>query len=428
MNTEELARSARKLLEHTNSILEIRRRAPSKPGEHFNIFSIMDAERDEVGTHCRLLYELLSPDGCHGMGDRFLRAFCEMVLHKPCPPSVSVFREWAFSDGRIDLLIEGKNVCYPIEVKIYAGDQYRQISRYARFAAKASEHHVYYLTLDGHEPSKESTGGDPIPNLTCLSFAGEIRAWLVKCCEMAWKAPAITQTLRQYIEVIDKLSGRVQEDEYMMQIQKAVGASRENFESALAVSAALEAVKAKKMREVLREIETHVSNRFAGERLSLCKPAYEEDSAIYYDSTRRRVWPGILYPMHGHECGDLKLALAIEIDDYLYYGLVFYKGDLEWVPKEVGKLADAFPGPSWAKLISEACNRNSMWLWRKFLPAQNARLDFKNCSGNDSGNCLELYPALYDPKRYREIMEQIFAELDQGIESMLETGLPKDMY
>ena len=423
MNTEELARSARKLLEHTNSILEIRRRASAKPGERFNIFSIMGAESDEVNTHCRLLYELLSPDGCHGMGDSFLHAFCEMVLHKPCPPSVSVFREWAFSDGRIDLLIEGENVCYPIEVKIYAGDQYLQISRYTRFAEKASEHHVYYLTLDGHEPSKESTGDDPIPNLTCLSFAGEIRAWLVKCCEMAWQAPAITQTLRQYIEVIDQLSGSVQEDEYMMQIQKAVGASRENFESALAVSAALGAVKAEKMREVLREIETHISNRFSGEQLSPCTSIYEDESNIYYDSTRRQAWPGLIYPLTQRKCGDLQLALLIEIDYYdgsLFYGLVPYKGGRVQVPDEVEKLADAFPDPAWKRFITESPHRDRWWLWYKKLQAQKAHLDFKNCN--------EPYRALYDPERYREIMDQIFAELDQGIDSMLETGLPKDIY
>lgn len=180
------------------------------------------------------------------MGDKFLCAFCEMVLHKPYPQSVSVSRERTFCDGRIDLLIEGEGVCYPIEVKVYAEDQYLQISRYAHFASKAPENHVYYLTLDGHEPSKESIGTDLILNLTCLSFAGEIRAWLVKCGELAWQIPAITETLRQYIAVIDKLTGREREDEFMTQIQKIVGASRNSFESALEVSTALETVKVEK--------------------------------------------------------------------------------------------------------------------------------------------------------------------------------------
>ena len=38
MNTEELPRSVRELLERTNGILDIRRRTPPKPGERFNEF------------------------------------------------------------------------------------------------------------------------------------------------------------------------------------------------------------------------------------------------------------------------------------------------------------------------------------------------------------------------------------------------------
>lgn len=413
MNAMELSQSVQKLLENTNSILDIRRRTPPKPGEQFNVFSIINAETDEVDTHCRLLYELLSPNGCHGMGDKFLRAFCEMVLNKPCPQYACVSRERAFSDGRIDLLIEGEGVCYPIEVKVYAEDQYLQISRYAQFASKAPEDHVYYLTLDGHEPSKESIGSDPIPNLTCLSFAGEIREWLLKCGELAWQAPTITETVRQYIGVIDKLTGREQGDEYMSQIQKTVSASRNNFESALAISSALETIKVEKMREVFREIEAHVSKR-----LKPFKSTYEKDAATYYGPSRRRVWPCIIYPIPHQKCGDLQLALNIEVETNLYYGLVFYKGDCQQVPDEVGQLVDAFPNQAWKKFITKMPHQRSWWLWWKYLPAQEAHLNFQHCS--------ELYPALYDLDSYQEIIAQIFSELDQGIEYMLETGLRRD--
>lgn len=414
MNAEEMARSVRELLERTNGILDIRRRTPPKPGECFNVFSVINAETDEVNTHCRLLYELLSPNGSHGMGDQFLRVFCGAVLHKPCPRNVSVSRERTFGDGRIDLLVEGEGVCYPIEVKVYAEDQDLQVSRYAQFASKAPEGHVYYLTLDGREPSRKSTGDAPVPNLTCLSFAVEIRAWLVRCCELAWQSHEITETLRQYIGVIDKLTGGGQEDKYMKQIQQTVKSSRDNFESAVAVSTALETVKAEKMRDIFQEIDAHVRTK----SLEPCQSTYTDHSVIYYRQPRRRVWPGIIYPIPHQRCGDLQLALNIEVEDNLYYGLIFYKGNCEFAPQDVGQLADAFSDESWKKFIEKFTHRNDWWLWWRYLPGQESRLNFKTCGG--------LYPALYDSDSYREIMDQILAELDRGIEDMLETGLRKD--
>lgn len=416
MNAEGLERSVRRLLEYTGSVLDMRRRRPPEPGERFNIFSILNMEADEVNTHCRLLYELLSPGGCHGMGDKFLRDFCETVLRRPCPARVSVSRERSFGGadaegyGRIDLLIEGEGVCYPIEVKIYAEDQHLQIKRYARFAARARESQVYYLTLDGHEPSAESTGGEDIPNLTCVSFAEDIRTWLARCGELAWQAPSIAGTLRQYIGLIDKLTGREAEDGYMELIQKNIGLSRENFESAVAVSAALEAAKAEKMRQVFREIEAHVSKRLRPSWAS-----YEEDAAAYYGRSRRRVWPGIICPIPHQSCGGLQLAVNIEVEDYLYYGLIFYRDDFRQVPEEVGRLADAFPNQDWKDFIAGFRPRRDWWLWWEYLPKRELQLNFRECR--------ELYPDLYDPDLFREIMSQIFQELDQGIGFALETGL-----
>lgn len=421
MSTEELVRSVRELLERTNGILDIRRRTPPKPGERFNVFSIMNMETKEVDTHCRLLYELLSPNGSHGMGGCFLEAFFDLVLEKPYPGStaVSVYREYVIDHtddnyGRIDLLIQGRNFCYPIEVKVRAKDQWEQVKRYARFSSDAQDSQVFYLTLDGSIPSEDSLGGTDLSDVVCLSFADDIRRWLKRCCELAWQCPAITETLRQYIGVIDKLTGGGQEDAYMEQIQQTIKSSRDHFESAVAVSAALKTVKAEKMRDIFQEIVGHVEVK----GLKSCQSTYKGDSVIYYEPSRRRVWPGIIYPIPHQECGDLHLALNIEVWDDLYYGLIFYKGNCEQVPDAVGQLADAFSDQAWKTFIEKFARRNDWWLWWRYLPGQESHLNFKTCGG--------LYPALYDPDSYREIMNQILAELDRGIKDMLETGLRKD--
>lgn len=420
MSSEELARSVWELLERTNGILDIRRRTPPKPGERFNVFSIMNMETKEVDTHCRLLYELLSPNGSHGMGGCFLEAFFDLVLEKPYPGStaVSVYREYVIDHtddnyGRIDLLIQGRNFCYPIEVKVRAKDQWEQVKRYARFSSDAQDGQVFYLTLDGSIPSEDSLGGTDLSDIVCLSFADDIRRWLKRCGELAWQIPTIAETLRQYIGVIDKLTGRGQEDRYMEQIQKTVGSSRDHFESALAISAALETVKVEKMRDIFREIDAQVNKR-----LKPFLSTYEKDAAIYYGPSRRRVWPRIIYPIPHQKCGDLQLALNLEVEDNLYYGLIFYKGNCEFAPQDVGQLAGAFSDESWKTFIEKFTHRNDWWLWWRYLPGQEPRLNFKTCGG--------LYPALYDLDSYREIMDQILAELDRGIKDMLETGLRKD--
>lgn len=116
----------------------------------------------------------------------------------------------------------------------------------------------------------------------------------------------------------------------------------------------------------------------------------------------------------------MQLALNIEVEADLYYGLVFYKGNCQQVPGEVKQLVDAFPNEAWKKFITETRHRSDWWLWWKYLPGPKAHLNFQHCS--------ELYPALYDPDSYQEIMAQIFSELDQGIEYMLKTGMNTGMF
>ena len=50
-------------------------------GYGFNLIRLLGAKTDEVKI-CRLLYELLSPNGSHSQGSKFLRLFYSMVLDK----------------------------------------------------------------------------------------------------------------------------------------------------------------------------------------------------------------------------------------------------------------------------------------------------------------------------------------------------------
>ena len=404
------------LLQQVANILDMRNKVSKASGNDFNIFSVLDMETDEVKTHTRLIYELLRPDGQHGMGKAFIEEFFRLVLRKPIPEYVSVKREYvinALGDdeyGRIDLLLEGRDFCYPVEVKIYAGDQNRQIERYAAFSKKAKNNQVYYLTLDGHEPTKDSLGNTNKTSVECLSFSSDIRDWLERCGEIAWQTPAVVEIIRQYIRLIDNLTDNVEEDEYMKMIKNIIGGSKENFQSAVAVEQMLKPLRIETMQRVFSEVESHIGNR-----LNLYQPHrnYINLSKRYYER-KSNVWPSLGYLLT--TCGDYNIALRFEVEDNFYYGVVFFKNEWDQVPKESPKIIDAFQNDFWKKLIEERGDKSkSWWLWWKYLPSNSKLINFRKEN--------EYYLDLYDPAKHNEIMQEIFMEIDTQLESIKNTGV-----
>lgn len=423
MNTEELARSVRELLERTNGVLDICRRTPPKPGERFNVFSVINAETDEVDTHCRLLYELLSPSGSHGMGGCFLEAFFNLVLDKPYPGSaaVSVHREYVIDHtgdnyGRIDLLIQGRNFCYPIEVKVYAGDQWEQVKRYARFSSDAQDSQVFYLTLDGSIPSEDSLGGTNLSDIVCLSFADDIRRWLKRCGELAWNVPNVAEIIRQYIKLLDKLTGNYEGDVFMEQIEQTVGMSWKNFESAMAIAECVPPLQCKMMQQVFQEIELHMSQM--DDPLIEVESCYKTESQRYYN--KGNAHPHIDYRLA--ECDGLTVTLRFQIDWNLYFALAFWDGkEAVPCPKELQRMADAFNNQSWKDRL-KGKPQEKWFLWWKYLPYSEAvesetekLLNFKKCTG--------LYSRLFDPEQHRALMGRIFDQIDAHIQNIRTTGL-----
>lgn len=69
-------------------------------GEKYNIFRVLGITRKGTEFHFKLLYELPSPSGCHGMGDAFLRVSSELVLDgKTYYAQTRAFRMHRILDG-----------------------------------------------------------------------------------------------------------------------------------------------------------------------------------------------------------------------------------------------------------------------------------------------------------------------------------------
>lgn len=208
------------LLSSTNAILNAESERAKLNGEKFNIFSILNVESSENSTHSAFLGELLNPKGTHLMGATFLKLFLEMIAKGREKKQIidtqttKVHLEYFIGKrddvlkqgGRIDIFISDKEGnSLSIENKIYAGDQNAQIERYHNH--NNAKNVVYYLTLLGTDPIKESRGdlvsGTHYFN---ISYKDHIIAWLQLCLNEVENMPILRETIKQYLILIKKLT------------------------------------------------------------------------------------------------------------------------------------------------------------------------------------------------------------------------------
>lgn len=197
----------------------------NRKGENFNLFSILSIERYEL-KHSALIANLLDPEGSHGCGDAFLRAFFEIALKGTAYPFESSTPPQSYTEhytgpiagdtgGRIDILVESKSKSSHygliIENKIYAGDQDKQLTRYDNYGKTtfgADGYLLVYLTLYGCDASKESTATKSAEEVGYLrlSYAEDILRWLEQCVRLADNKPLVRESLNQYIRTIKQLT------------------------------------------------------------------------------------------------------------------------------------------------------------------------------------------------------------------------------
>lgn len=165
----------------------------SEKSNTFNIFKVLGIADKEV-LICRLLGDLLDPNGSHGLKEKPLLAFLEQLqvanyfsLDK-IKKAYTVLEETVEYDRRVDIVVYIGDVVIPIEVKIWAGDQSQQLYDYYQYYSKTrcqnGTFKIYYLTPNGRSPSEISIC-DPATNqrLTpdqyqCLSFREDVGDWL----------------------------------------------------------------------------------------------------------------------------------------------------------------------------------------------------------------------------------------------------------
>ena len=285
-----------KLLTEISSINQKYTLINQKTGAFFNVFDIVGLSSDEVAI-CKLLSELLDSTGSHYQGDAFLRMFVSDVLQLDFTDmdylTASVHTEYRVDRRRIDLVIISLNYMIPIEVKIYAGDQDAQCFDYS---ATRQNSDLYYLTLNGHLPSKASAEGlqpemeeDEIvgyQGVRLLSFRDDITNWIGNCLALpeVIKIAPIREILLQFKDVLLNLTGQT-EGGAKMEIANTLMKSAESMRTAIDIANALPDAKTGIMLNLFRELK----RLFEKEKRAIYD--YDEETIRQYYFSRKQLSP-----------------------------------------------------------------------------------------------------------------------------------------
>jgi hypothetical protein len=226
------------LINYVKSVRTYQENVLDVSGERFNVFKILNLSASETRTHSAFVGELLNPKGSHGMGATFLRLFLKqfglnhfkventtVLLEK----FIGTVNEDQTMGGRLDILISNENrQGIVIENKIYAQDQRNQLSRYRQFCqAMFDEYNIFYLTLEGLNPTELSieVSASNITEQTTLksiSYKIEIIEWLRQCMKEVADKPLIRETIIQYINLLNHLTGQTMSDSMNTEIVKGI--------------------------------------------------------------------------------------------------------------------------------------------------------------------------------------------------------------
>lgn len=196
-----------------------------KNEDNFNIFTILRKESDEVYLHSRFLSALLDPNGQHRLGTTNLNLFLHEVNSKfkydPNYLEVIPNNKNRAEYKNIDILFIDKRSkqAVIVENKIYHKDTNHetegQLEKYYGSLIKEGipkdNIEVYYLTLDGHEPSEDSVNlsgnySELKDKVKCISYSNEIQRWLKKILRFKTLKPKSYFTVQQYLDLICKMT------------------------------------------------------------------------------------------------------------------------------------------------------------------------------------------------------------------------------
>jgi len=354
-------------------------------GENFNIFRTIDLTTDEVRLHSKFLAELLNPKGSHGQGDIFLSLFLrEFDITNYKSEKAKVFVEKHIGNktettgGRIDILIEDENKkTIIIENKINAEDQENQLIRYYNY----SRFNVFYLTLFGDEPTKESCGELIVDtDFKIISYKTDIVNWLEKCRKETALLPLLREGLTHYINLIKYLTGQSINTTMEKEIRDLIVSSPQNLKTAITISNNTEDAKVKLQWLFWKNLKEQFEKSgidLLNEKES--KTVTWDKIKSFYSKTRNRdkfygLWSKI------YDKDNITIHYGVEIESNIYFGFTVEKNNK-------GGIANKTEYEKIRSIISELSSEyhldSQWWLGWRYV---NPQLNFRNFNTDEIYN------------------------------------------
>jgi hypothetical protein len=184
---------------------ELRRRTNRFLAEEFSTFSFIDVVETKLSS---ITADLLKPDGSHGQGDVFLRAFLRTlgIEERGAPVQIRVEDQTRFiesSQRRLDIKLCWSDFVLGIENKPWAIDQVSQIEDYVRDLHRESRGRFLcvYLSRNGSPPDESSISSARLSELKdhvrVCSYPEVMCRWLEDCVR-ACQADRVRWFLRDF--------------------------------------------------------------------------------------------------------------------------------------------------------------------------------------------------------------------------------------
>lgn len=304
----------------------------------FNIFQTIANPYDEMNLHSKFIYTILNEKK---YGYEFLLSFLKNIgldLVDIDKSSIKIEREKAVHDGRLDLYIEfrANDELYSIAIenKIYAGDQNKQLDRYLDYLDsinKGKEKYLYYLTLDGHDPSSESCSD--LNKVINISYSENILNWIGEAISISAKEAKLREVLVQYEELLEKICGK--DIDYTMEIKDYILKNADNYDFAKSLEVGLTEAKVelqyKFWKRLEARLEEHLSKVYGLDmsRVDKTKEVGQVNKWYSLNLIKKKSRNfGLIYNL-----GDFKnignLYLKVEIERNLIFGIRNVKSHIE---------------------------------------------------------------------------------------------------
>lgn len=317
-----------------------------------NILKTLFSTHDEVRLHTPMIGWLIDPNEDHGLGEEPLAQLLMLLgveIDRSQLADARVWCERAFPDlGRVDLLLQFPSGYLIIENKLHAADQEAQLWRYQevlRHLSPDGECYLFYLTLEGSEPSDVSVN-DPEgngakgnkANYQCISYRSDIDMWLKQLIEITAKDPDMRRThqiLSQYNEVVMEAAGmHSREEAYELLSRTGLRDYLESRPKDASIVMRLARSVTYLHASLLDELASRISEQLGDDsRLALVAPPArwnKLDWSIYEAWASNKPSAGyVFFRIQGVERLELDgvhLVMGLDADDLLWIGLGRFSG------------------------------------------------------------------------------------------------------